>query len=201
ERDVVDEQDDEAKDEAAERAVPAVRRSKRKAEHGKHQARHRNGELVLDGYPLAVRRDAVLLQFGDLFPEFGNRHLVGAERGGAQSREEFLWIERENDPFEAADLVLALGVGRMVDAVLHHDVDRLLLTVDEDVPVLRQVDGLWLTRTRVLHEHAIPPAAFGRYFPNVERDVRKRGERVRFDFAFGALRQDREAPLDKRTIA
>ena len=81
----------------------------------------------------------------------------------------------------------------MARAVFEHHVERPSLAVDDDSPMAREIDGLWLPGPAVRHEDVRPAVARRGHLTHVEHDVGKvLEEDARANLALRARRDDRQ---------
>jgi len=188
ERDVIGEDHAEAEDEASKPSVAPVRGAEGEPDDTKHETRHRNRELPVDGHDLIVRRESLTLELRGALFQLRNRHL-GIALLRTAAREGAFRADTDHLPIELDDLVRPVGIGHVAGAVLEDHFDLAPDLIEDHAPVPHEVNRLWATRRVVSHEDVVP-AALGRNVAHVEDEIGELLEEdARLDFALRALRE------------
>ena len=148
--------------------------------------------LVLDHEPEGIGRLFLRGRVRDGRLELGERHLGRALR---QRRPEHIFrVERDRDAFELAALVrFGLAANRRVaGAVEQPQLHNLLLTVDQDPPLSREIHHR-VPRARHVGDKDVAPAAARRQVADVDHALRKvLEEHTGLDAALQPFRHDTE---------
>ena len=190
--DVIGEDHANAQHERRELPVLAAGGAKGEAQNRKHEARHRDGELLVNLHHLVMRRNALCPHLLGLGVEILDGQLaIAAHRSFA--REHAFGIERDNRLLEAQHFVGAriVQLGAMAGAVLEHHLDRAGVAIDHHAAAFGQVDDGLRRIGRVGGEHVAPPGAAGRHLVDIEDNAGEvLEEHARPHFTFGAVHDD-----------